>query len=348
MPIFQPEINPQTLSTLADIMGAGSAGEYAGGQRMMQNIMNPVNAEMTLANLDKLTQENDLFRAKMPNEIAVSQALGREANSKTPEYFRMRRTGENAIDRQNVLKADIGEATKESDIANTLDENKQKAIRRMGENMRDMVAYVSVLPPDQQADAMRQLISHHGFDKHPAMGRAWESFGGMDNKTQLAQMQKAAEFLMNTDPAKLAALTQHRETNQTNLQIAQGHDAATRYAADARKRDDGAEFKKAWMKANDPQKAGYLESAVQDAMTSGATQIEVGGMTLTLQQAQELAKFYTQRALATRSVGAPQVSVPGVDRTNPVGSAMGSLYPGSPLGTNQPAKTWDPATKTWK
>ena len=344
--MFDPQINSTTAQSLFDIMGPGSAGQYLGSQQMMQEQMNDVNQNLSLADLDKIQLSNQHDRTMNPMKEQVQRSLVREADSKTPEYFTGMRQGELGTARSLVAKAKLDEDTLAGNISAKNSSNSTAIIQDMGKNMLNMLTYVGGLPggPAEQRKAMQQLIASHGFDKDPASHAIWNQL--LNSPDMVKQGTDLATRMMNLNPQYLAELTKGREHNQTLKEVGAGHDSATRYAADAKKRSDDAEkekFKREWMKASDERKANWLR---QLAMTSSDGMVETPLGTVPVGAALTEAKRLEDQVIKAKQAAAKL----GDDRTRtlinmpPAGTPNGNGTGGEVAAP----KTYDPATKTWK
>jgi hypothetical protein len=330
--MFQPGVNAQTAQTLADLMGQGSAGAYMGQQLLEEQAMNPINQQLSLADLDKIQQENAHTRVMNPLIQTVKGSEARKASLQTPEYWTKMLSGDTADADRKVLDLDIARQTKDSKIAQTNSDAHHKIIQNMGADMRNIGLYVSSLPPEEQGPAIRELVKHHGWDKIPGSAQSWEALAGMDPESRIKNLNYVAQQLGQMTPEYIKTIADQELKNTGSLDVANVQASATRYAADARRRDESKAFNTAWMKLGDAQKASTLEMMVEQARATGQTEVELGDHTITLQQAMDLAKKYTQRALELKAASAPQPIVPGLDRTNPAGAAINRLYPGSLSG----------------
>lgn len=326
MPLFDPQINPQQAQSLADLMGGGTAGAYLGMQGALQQDMNQTNRALSLADLTKINQENELYKAKMPNEMLVSDALGREATSKTAEHFGVVRAGERGQARSLMAKGDLDQATLQSNIDNTLGEHKSKALKRMGEDFTQVATYIGTLPPEAQGPAMQEIIASRPWGANESMASAWQAFGKLPPDQMRAQLIKAGEFLSKSNPEHIMQLIKEREGNTSKEKIAAGNNAAIRYAADARRKDLTMEMAKEWTKAPVDTKAAILQQLVATALENTDAYVELpDGTQMETQRALDLVKQYSASILAKKAAGAPKTDV-GLPLTNPVGTGMGNIY----------------------
>lgn len=333
MPMFNPEVNGTTLQNLYDIMGAGSAGEYAGSQRFMQNEMNGINKNLSLADLDKITIENDHNRVMNPMLQQVQGSAARKANLQDNTYWNGMLQGDLADARKKAsdadyrgLEVDTKRRTLDSDVAKTNSANQTAVIQDMGKNMLNVIAYAgTIADPVQRQEAMRQLITHHGWDKNPSTAPVWDRL--VNHPDMLGEGANLAKRLMEFDPQHLSKIADQTLKNKGTLDVANVQAAATRYSADARKTDTNNMFAKEWMKLDDAKKASVIDTLVAEAEALNQPVVEFpNGIKMGVPEAKELAKQLSIRAIS-RSPGNPQIAPAGLPRTDPRGDVIKQLYP---------------------
>jgi hypothetical protein len=343
--MFDPQINPQQAQSLADLMGGGSAGAYMGMQGAFQQDANMNNRALTLADLTKINQENELYKAKMPNEMAVSDAAGRNANTLTTDHYNTIRAGERGQSRTLQAQGDYDQRTLDSRVDETLGGNKSKALKRMGEDMTQVAAYIGGLPPEAQGPAMKEIIASRPWGAHESMAPAWEAFGKLPPDQMRAQLERAGTFMMNVTPAHIATLTAEREKAKSNEKIAAGHDAATRYSADQRANAAKKEADAAWKKANPVQKLEWMSQLVSQADENTDPYIELpDGTTMSLPNAKQAVKDMQTRIVSQRAASA-QVGdnrFRELTNMNPVPNGNGTN------GAVPRPRTWNSATGQWE
>lgn len=334
MPLFQPDINHQTAATLGDLIGGGTAMQYISEQNDMRRQMNPINKGLSLADLDRMQQANEQSRIINPFEADIKRGEARQANSKNDAYYQGINRGALADARSKGVKADIDEATKGTSIQTTNSENKLKAVQNFGKEVANVASYIGTLPLEERTIALTEIAGQHPeIAKSPVFQQLMKL---PPDKLQpvLAQI---SERMIAATPELFNARQIHRETNASHEKVAGIQASASRYATDARKKDEGAAFARDWLKADDFKKAGYLDQAIQSAEAAGENKIILGIEEVPLDRARQLAKTYTQRALLAKEIGAPKPQVPGMAQTNPAGTALQNIYPSAapladPLG----------------
>lgn len=330
MPLFDPRIDQQGAQSLADLMGGGSAAQYLGGQQAMIEQMNPINRDLSLADLDKITLANQHDRTMNPMKEQVQRGLVREADSKTPEYFAGMRLGELGTARSQVAKAKLDEGTLGTNISAKNSANQTQMINDTGKQMLDMLSYVGSLSggPAVQREALSQLITSHGLDRNPATKAIWAKL--LDSPDMLKQGQNLATQMMNLNPDALAKLTVGREHNASAEKIAAGNNAATRYSADQRGKDYEKEMELQKLKQK-------LEQRVMEL-----TQKEATGIATPQEKAER--EMLVRYATELRAAGA-QVGVNFKDRLIYGGQAPNGNGTG---GNVAPPKKWNSSTGAWE
>lgn len=296
-------------------MGGGSAAEYAGLQNMAREEMNPINRDLSLADLERtrlsnegLTIKNAFDRQMNPMLLDIKGADVREANSKDDAHFRSQRLRDRAISRQDVVKADIAEGTKDSTIASDNMTNQGKVITGMGQLMSNLVAQIGDLPDAAQRQIIGQTMSQYGFDKHPQFAGAWNQLLNMPPAQRLMMMQNFAERAMNFDPKMLQTSQENQLERESRERVAAGNNAASRYSADAhvraagmRQKDEAEAFKREWIKASDEKKANWLRQLI---MTATGPTVETPLGPVSVMEAQKEAKRLEAEIVKRRAAGA--------------------------------------------
>lgn len=344
MPIFDPQINAQTAQSLADLMGGGSAAQYMGMQQAMQQEMNPINRDISLADLERtnlgnegLSIKNMFDRQMNPMLLQIKEADVREAASKTPEHFQVMRNKDKAGLKELELKNRKTAGTLDTDIAAGNSKNQVQMIKDMGSMISNTIAQIGGLPPDAQRQALLQTMSQYGFDKNPRTAAMWEQFVKMDPNQLITYAVNFAESVKDFNPEHLAALEKQREQDDAAMARTRVSANATLGAASMRKKDIESEMELARMKQR-------LENRIMELTQKQA-------MRQASPAEQEELKQLTQYALSLRSLGTPQIDVPGIERTNPVDDAMRGLFPNSTQRsgpTSNTPKKWNPTTGKWE
>jgi len=340
--LFTPSVNAQTATTLADLMGQGSAGAYMGQQMLEERAMNEINQNLSLADLDKITLANDHNRIMNPMLQQVQRAEVRNADSKTPEYFTGMRQGELGTARSNVAKAKLDEGTLDTNIAAKNLGNQTQMFKDMGSNMLNAVAYVGQLPPGEQREAMKQLITSQGWDKNPASREIWDRL--LQSPDMLMHAQNVAERLMDFDPAHLSRMATGKQTADSNELIHSRSDASRERVAAGNNNAtiEAARLRQKGM--NDDQLKFKLEESL------GKGNYAAGEM-LAKKYAEEgdmqSAEYYRKLSAAIKQQQIDKArasSLVGDDRLR------GLLNMPREDNTNTPGtpRTYDPATKTWR
>ena len=316
MPLFQPDINHQTAQSLFDLVGPGSAGQYIGEQGMMRRLMNPVNAEMSLADLDKIQQANDQSRVINPLEADIKRGEARQANSRDDAYYKGVNSGVLAEARSKGVKADIDEATKGTSIQATNSDNKLKAIQNLGKEVSNVASYIGTLPVQERTVALSQIAGQH---PEIAQSPVFQQLMKLPPEKLQPVLAQISERMIAATPELFNARQIHAETNASHERVANTQAAATRYSADARKKDISAD-----------QVATLRKEAAKgnpEAFLMLADLAKESGDMVATQRYTELAKQAALRREAERragSVGKADIGamgIPAQGSNNPYGTA---------------------------
>jgi hypothetical protein len=322
MAMFQPDINAQTAQTLRDIVGGGTATQYISEQDDMRRRMNPINENLSLADLEKANLANAQSRLTNPLDVQIKGAAAREANSKGDDYFNTVNSGVMSDARSKV-------ATEKSGIALKNTENTAKQRQILGDELVKRAAWMAeAIPPAEYSAALQQFAQAiPGMTERPE----FQALIKQPPDKILAFMQKMGDTLRAGDPALRNAAEIHRGTND-----------ATRYTADQHLRGTqataGAHVKAAELAQETKYAQQKIESDVRDLLVKKAQK------GLTPQEEQQL-KLMLTHMYNLKQLGAPKPDIPGLAQTNPAGQAVDRINGGG--GTGGP-KTWDAATGTWK
>lgn len=341
---FQPDINGQTATTLRDLVGGGTAMQYISEQNDMRRRMNPINEGLSLADLDRVTQANDQSRSINPLEVQIKAAAARDANSKDAKYYQSMRLGDMGKAEKEAADGKLATATVDTNIGATNSANKLKQIQNLGHQVTNMAAYVGSLDPNEvdphtgrnaRQEALTQIIGNDPqLSKSPLLQKLMT--------LPPAKLQEALTMigtgLRNTDPALLNAQQIHASDNISSEKIAAGNNAATRYAADANKKEAGEAFKREWIKADDAKKASWLRQLVMHA-TGPTVDTPLGP--ISVMAAQKEAQRLEQQVTKNKAAGA----LVGDERTRQIINMPRSS---SGESSEQPARTWNPNTRRWE
>jgi hypothetical protein len=332
MAMFNPEINAGVAQSLRDIVGGGTATQYISEQNDMRRRMNPINESLSLADLERVNLANEQSRVTNPLEATIKGSQAREAAGKDDVYFKGMREGQLADARLKGTEADIAGATKDSTIAHTNAKlsNEQRAM--FNKEIKDIAIWISEsVDPKDYPEALTQFASKiPGVVENPM-------FQMMLKKDPT----KILEFMKNIGDKGRAADPQLRnadrisaEDNITKEKVANIQAGATRYAADARKKDISAE-----------QIATLRKEAAKgnpEAFLMLADLAKESGDMMATQRYTELAKQAALRREAERrasGVGRPDVGAMGIP-------AQGSS---NPYGTSETApRKWNSQTGKWE
>jgi len=245
MAMFQPDINAQTATSLRDIVGGGTAMQYISEQNDMRRRMNPINENLSLADLEKAQLANAQSRVINPLEAQVKGAQAREANSKDDPYFQQIRQGE-----LSDVRTKLG--TEKSGIALKNTKNEVEQRQMLGDEITKIAAWMAEsVPPNEYGAALQQFAAKiPGMDKRPE----FQALLRQNPEKILAFMQKMGDTLRAANPALRNAAEISREDNVSREKVGAGHDAATRFAAEtsaaAKKKDSVTELQNALAKGN--------------------------------------------------------------------------------------------------
>ena len=238
--MFQPKIDPQVAQTLRDIEGGGSAVAYMSELRDAERGMLPINRDLSLADLERMNLANEQSRVMNPLEATIKGAAAREAAGKDEAYFSGIRGGQLADAKLKGTQADIAGATKDTTIAHTNAKNQAEQRAMLGKEITERAAWMaSSLPPSEYVPALTQFAS-----KIPGMTESpqFQALIKQPPEKILQFMQKMGDTLRAADPALRNADRISAEDNITKERVANIGASATRYAADARKKDADAEM----------------------------------------------------------------------------------------------------------
>lgn len=349
--MFDPRIDAQGAQSLADLMGGGSAAQYLGGQQAMIEQMNPINRDISLADLDRLSLANDHNRVMNPMLQQVQRAEVRNADSKTPEYFTGMRAGELGTARSNVAKAKLDEGTLEGNINAKNSSNQTQMIQDMGKNMLNVAAYIgsNVSDPTEQKAALAQLISHHGWDKNPATKAIWENL--LNSPNMLQEASGLAKRLMEFNPDHLSKMAVGKQTADSNELI---HERSDKRALEVARIQANAQMEAARLRQKnfgEEQLMFKLEEALGKGNYAAgerlAQMLEAQGDLATAKHYREIANSIKIQQINKAKAGA---QVPDATRRALIGMPPNSDVPNGngTGGAVDTPKTYDPVTKTWK
>lgn len=258
MAMFTPNVNGQTAQTLFDLVGPGTAGQYIGQQRMEEQAMNPINRNLSLAELAKAEELNRHNSVMNPYLEDVGAAQSRDALSKTPEFFQSQRRGQMADDRSKLVKAGFDEATAQSKIKTQLSDDQIKQTQNFASELMNVGAFINSVPDEidpvtkrnRRQDALSQLATSAGLDKNPLFSKFMQV-----PTAQMPQfLDSIAKRLMETNPQLRNQSEIHAASDASRERVAAGNNAATVQAAEinaaSRKKDTIAELQKELGKDN--------------------------------------------------------------------------------------------------
>ncbi len=330
--MFNPEINANVAQSLRDIVGGGTATQYISEQNDMRRRMNPINENLSLADLERMNLANEQSRVMNPLEATIKGSQAREAAGKDDAYFRGMRQGDLDRARKTGLEADIMAGTKDTTISNTNAKNQAEQRAMLGKEITERAAWMaSSLPPSEYVPALTQFAS-----KIPGMTESpqFQALIKQPPEKILQFMQKMGDTLRAADPALRNADRISAEDNVSKEKIAGIQAGATRYAADARRKDVSAE-----------QIATLRKEAAKgnpEAFLMLADLAKESGDMMATQRYTELAKQAALRREAERrasGIGRPDVGAMGIP-------AQGSSNPYGSLET--PPKKWNSQTGKWE
>lgn len=324
MAMFQPEINAATAQSLRDIVGGGTAMQYISEQNDMRRRMNPINENLSLADLEKATLANAQSRLTNPLDVQIKGAAAREANSKGDDYFNTVNSGVMSDARSKV-------ATEKSGIALKNTENSAKQRQILGDELIKRAAWMAeAVPPAEYSAALQQFAQAiPGMTERPE----FQALIKQPPDKILAFMQKMGDTLRAGDPALRNAAEIHREDNISKEKVAAGNNSATRYSADAaaaaKKKDVVQEARTLYMKGQ-PQGALILSDLAREA----------GDMRAAADW-EKKAKDLAARIRGDKAAGA----LVGDDRTRQI---MNMPRNSDGDSSGQPVRTWNPNTRRWE
>jgi len=325
MAMFQPEINAPVAQTLRDIVGGGTAMQYISEQNDMRRRMNPINENLSLADLEKATLANAQSRLTNPLDVQIKGAAAREANSKGDDYFNTVNSGVMSDARTKVETEKSGIRLK-----NTKNEAEQRQI--LGDELKSRAIWMAqYVEPRKYGEALTQFAQAiPGMTERPE----FQALVKQDPQKILQFMMKMGDIERAGNPALRNAAEISREDNISREKVAAGNNSATRYSADAaaaaKKKDVVQEARTLYMKGQ-PQGALILSDLAREAgdMRSAADW-------------EKKAKDLAARIRGDKAAGA----LVGDQRAREIFN--GGLQPQGSFGGGTGAKVWDAATGTWK
>lgn len=215
----------------------GALGGAVAGQEFADTQYNK-QLEALKAALDAKSQalQNTRYEGMTPGELAVSQSKGREANSKTDEYYQGVNAGNLGEAQTKAAKGYIDTQSRDSNLAKTLAENTQgksaaeiKQYQQQTQNLVDRLemldSSVQGTPGPARVAAFQAAMKDSGMDQnHPLIQKLVQS-GDI-----AGSIKKYKQVLMNTTE-ELQKIQEEKIRTESQERIGKGNNAATVQAA---------------------------------------------------------------------------------------------------------------------
>lgn len=240
MAMFNPQLpDAATLQNIYDNMGAVPYGNRVASGLASMERMQPINEKIGMEQLYADQELNRHNRTTNPLLEDVAAANARQARGKDDAYFSAERAGAMGGFKKNEVEGRIAQNTEKAETNSKNAKFSLEQRQATGKELLNRLSFVAQLPNEaSKKEALAQFASEMPeLMKSPQMAQIMK----LPSSQIMKFAQSVAQNLMNTDPALLEKLTVGREHNATLEKVGAGHDAASRYAADARKKDINAD-----------------------------------------------------------------------------------------------------------